>query len=94
MSSPSSVGWGLSILAGTFVLANVTHLAKGSVFAAAVWHFTYNAASGTEMGSTTQMVATILVMVWAVLLVVREWRRRPVSWLSVPPPPRTSKTVR
>lgn len=80
------VGWGLGILAGTLVLANVSHLAKGSVFAAAVWHLTYNAASATDLGSTTQMVATALVMVWAVYLVRREWKRPEPSLLSVPPP--------
>lgn len=79
------VGWGLGILAGTLVLANVAHLANGSVAAAAIWHISYNAASA-NLGSTTRVVATILVMVWAVRLIRREWRRPAHSALSVPPP--------
>jgi membrane protease YdiL (CAAX protease family) len=81
------IGWGLGILAGTLVLANVAHLARGSVFAASVWHLGYNAASATDLGSTVPVVATILVVAWAVSLVRREWNRPEVSALAVSPPP-------
>jgi uncharacterized protein len=79
-------GWGLGLFAGNVVLANVTHLARGSVFAAAVWHFTYNAAAATDLGATTQMIATMLVMVWAAFLLWHERKPRETSLLSVPAP--------
>lgn len=86
------VGWGLGILAGTLVLANVTHLAGGSIIAAALWHLTYNAAAATDLGTTIPMVATILVMIWAALLFLHEWIRPETSWLVVPAlPPSESR---
>jgi len=77
-------GWVVGIFAGTLVLANVAHLASGSVLAVAIWHFTYNLAA-TELGSTVPMVTTFFVIVWAVALVRREWRGLGPSLLSVPP---------
>jgi len=80
-------GWGLGILAGTMVLANVTHLAGGSIIAAAIWHLSYNAAAATDLGTTIPIIATVLVMIWAVLLLLHEWRHPDHSWLGVPPLP-------
>jgi membrane protease YdiL (CAAX protease family) len=79
-----AAGWGLGILAGTLVLAKVTNLAGGSIIAAAIWHTSYNAAAATDLGTMIPMIATILVMIWAALLFVHEWKRPETSWLVVP----------
>lgn len=78
------VGWGLGLFAGTLVLAHVAHLARGSVLATSIWHFGYNAASATDLGSVVPIVATAFVAIWAVSLVRREWSLPEASALAVP----------
>ena len=82
-----AVGWGLGLFAGTLVLANVTHLARGGVLAAAIWHTGYNMSAATDISGAMPMVATILVTIWGMGLLGRELMRRGESVLSVPPPP-------
>jgi CAAX protease family protein len=69
-------GFGLGICAGAVVLARVLNRTNGSVFAAALWHATYNLTSATTASrGMIGAVTTTCVMVWAALLFVQEWRR-------------------
>lgn len=69
-------GFGLSICAGSVVLAHVLNRTGGSVLAAALWHTGYNLASGTTAGSSmVGAVATAGVILWAATVLVLEWRR-------------------
>lgn len=69
-------GFGLSVCAGSVVLAHVLNRTGGSVLAAALWHTGYNLASGTAAGSgMVGAVATAGVMLWAGTVLVLEWRR-------------------
>lgn len=81
-------GFGLGIVAGTLVLAHVTHETGGSVLAAALWHVSYNMTTATAAGrGIVAAVATSCVMSWAVLVLVLElWRGRERSLLVVPGP--------
>jgi membrane protease YdiL (CAAX protease family) len=62
-------GWGLGLMAGNLVLANVTHFARNSILAAALWHVLYNFSSATAIGGMAPAVSTTLVMMWAVGLI-------------------------
>ena len=77
-------GWSLGLVAGTMVLANVSHVAGGSVVAAAIWHMLFNAAAGPGMSPLASAVATTLVMLWAIIIGIAAWRGRS-SLLSVGP---------
>ncbi len=68
--------WGLGLLAGTLVLANVMHIAGGSVFAAALWHTLFNVAAGPGLSPMASAVATTIVMIWAVGIVIAAWHGR------------------
>ena len=69
-------GFLLGITCGSIVLARVTHQTGGSVLAAALWHATYNLTSATSAGGgMISAVTTTCVMVWAIILVAREWKR-------------------
>jgi hypothetical protein len=49
---------------------------SGSVFAAALWHATYNLTSATAAGRGLMgAVTTSCVMTWSALLLIQEWRR-------------------
>lgn len=77
MSVPMLIGgFGFGICAGSVVLARIANRTDGSILAAALWHLTYNLGSTTAasrglIGAAT----TTCVMVWAILLLVQEWRR-------------------
>ena len=77
MTLPMIVGgFLLGITCGSIVLARVVHQTGGSVLAAALWHATYNLTSATSAGGgVISAVTTTCVMVWAIILVAREWRR-------------------
>ncbi len=69
-------GFGLGICAGALVLARVVNRTNGSVLGAALWHASYNLTSATAAGrGLIGAVTTTCVMVWAVLLLLLEWRR-------------------
>ncbi len=69
-------GFGLGIAAGAIVLARVMNRTGGSVLAVALWHTTYNVTSATAAGQGfVGGMATMCVMVWAMLLLVLEWIR-------------------
>jgi membrane protease YdiL (CAAX protease family) len=68
-------GFGLGICAGSVVLARVTNRTEGSVFAAALWHATYNLTSATAASrGLIGAVTSTCVMVWAGVLLLQEWR--------------------
>ena len=69
-------GFGLGLCAGAVVLARVASRTDGSILAAALWHTTYNLGSATAAGrGVVAAVTTTCVMVWAVWLLLLEWRR-------------------
>jgi membrane protease YdiL (CAAX protease family) len=77
MSAATIVGgFGLGIISGSIVLARVAERTHGSVLAAALWHATYNMTSATAAGrGVIAAVTSTCVMVWAVVLVLHEWRQ-------------------
>lgn len=68
-------GFGLGIVCGSIVLADVFDRTGGSVLAAAVWHLVYNMSAAT-LGSrgVVGAVSTTCVEVWAVIIVLQRWR--------------------
>lgn len=69
-------GFLLGLACGSVVLARVAHRTSGSVLAAALWHAFYNLTSATSAGrGFISAVTTACVMVWAFVLLAREWRR-------------------
>jgi membrane protease YdiL (CAAX protease family) len=86
MTVPMIVGGFLvGLTAGSLVLARVSRQTGGSVLAAALWHATYNLTAATSAGGGfIAAFTTTCVIVWAVTLLVREWRRpRSASLLTV-----------
>lgn len=61
-------GFGLGLVLGAFVLAQVSAASGGSVFAAALWHTGYNFATATDGGAIVQAGISAMVMVWGALL--------------------------
>lgn len=78
-------GFLAGLAAGSVVLARVANRTGGSVLAVALWHASYNLTAATSAGGGfISAFTTTCVMVWALLLVAREWRRpRDRSLLSV-----------
>ena len=76
-------GWGLGLFAGNLVLANVTHLARGSILAAALWHVLYNFSSATAIGGLAPAISTTCVMIWALGLVAVSVVRRDATLIAV-----------
>ncbi|MFN6978576.1 MAG: lysostaphin resistance A-like protein, partial [Gemmobacter sp.] len=72
-------GFGLGILAGAFVLAHLTALARGGIVPAVLWHTLFNLATATAVGGPAAPILTVLAMGWALWLL-----RRPER-LAVPP---------
>jgi membrane protease YdiL (CAAX protease family) len=70
-------GFGLGICAGAIVLSRVANRTGGSVLAASLWHALYNMTSATAASrGIIGAVTTTCVMVWAVVLLIAELRRR------------------
>ena len=70
-------GFGLGICAGALVLSRIAQRTHGSIVAAALWHASYNMTSATAASrGVIAAVTTTCVMVWAVVLLIRETRRR------------------
>lgn len=76
-------GWGLGLFAGNLVLANVSHLARGSILGAALWHVLYNFSSATAMGGLAPAISTTCVMIWALGIVVASVARRDPTAIKV-----------
>jgi membrane protease YdiL (CAAX protease family) len=69
-------GFGLGICAGAVVLAHVLNRTGGSLLAVALWHTLYNLMSATPAGhGAIGGITTACVEVWAVLVLLLEWRR-------------------
>lgn len=68
-------GFGLGILCGSIVLAEVFDRTGGSVLAASLWHLAYNMSAAT-LGSRGIIggVTTACVQVWAIIIVWQRWR--------------------
>lgn len=70
-------GFGLGICAGAIVLSRIAQRTDGSVLGAALWHALYNMTSATAASrGVIAAVTTTCVMVWAMVLLVGEARRR------------------
>lgn len=70
------VGFGLGLCAGSIVLADISVRTRGSIFAAALWHMTYNMGAATIASrGIVGAISTACVQVWAVVIVVLEIRR-------------------
>ncbi|WP_333572521.1 CPBP family intramembrane glutamic endopeptidase [Sphingomonas sp.] len=77
-------GFGLGLVLGGFVLAQVTTAARGSVLAAALWHMGYNFGTATEGGALLQSGLSAIVMTWGGALLL---------WALVSPAGRRAITV-
>ena len=75
-------GFLLGLACGSVVLARVAHRTRGSILAVALWHGSYNLTSATSAGrGFISAFTTACVMVWAFVLLTREWRRPPEASL-------------
>lgn len=63
-------GFGLGLVLGGFVLAQVSAVSRGSVLAAALWHTGYNFGTATEGGALLQAGLSAIVMSWGAALLL------------------------
>lgn len=63
-------GFGLGLVLGGFVLAQVSAASRGSVLAAALWHTGYNFGTATEGGALLQAGLSAIVMTWGAALLL------------------------
>lgn len=63
-------GFGLGLVLGGFVLAQVSAASRGSVLAAALWHTGYNFGTATEGGALLQAGLSAIVMMWGAALLL------------------------
>ncbi len=63
-------GFGLGLVLGGFVLAQVSAASRGSVLAAALWHSGYNFGTATEGGALLQAGLSAIVMTWGAALLL------------------------
>lgn len=64
-------GFALGVVSGALVLTWLYNSTKGSLLAASVWHGAFNFITASEAGKgTVAIVMSIVVMVWAVLIVI------------------------
>lgn len=73
----SLVGFVIGLAAGSLVLAWLYERTGASILAVAVWHATYNVAAATGHSAVRGAIATTLVIMWAVVIVVRNRDRAP-----------------
>jgi len=68
-------GFGVGIICGSIVLAEVVDRTGGSVLAASIWHLLYNMSAAT-LGSrgVVGSISTVCVEVWAMIIVGQRWR--------------------
>jgi len=63
-------GFGLGLVLGGFVLAQVSAASRGSVMAAALWHSGYNFGTATEGAALLQAGLSAIVMTWGAALLL------------------------
>ncbi|PVX30761.1 CPBP family intramembrane glutamic endopeptidase [Sphingomonas pokkalii] len=63
-------GFGVGLVLGGFVLAQVSAASRGSVLAAALWHTGYNFGTATEGGAPLQAGLSAIVMAWGAALLL------------------------
>jgi pimeloyl-ACP methyl ester carboxylesterase/membrane protease YdiL (CAAX protease family) len=78
-------GFFLGVLAGAIVLTWLYNSSGGSVFAAALWHASFNFVTASpNAGGLVAAVTSALVMVWAIVVIWRcDWATLASSWRSV-----------
>jgi len=78
-------GFFLGVLAGAIVLTWLYNSSGGSVFAAALWHASFNFVTASpNAGGLVAAVTSTLVMIWAVVVIWRyDWATLASSWRSV-----------
>lgn len=80
-------GFGLGLILGGFVLAQVAAVSRGSVLAVALWHSFYNFGTATELGGSAAALLSAAVMIWgAGLLLWALMRAEGARAIRVPPP--------
>ncbi len=78
-------GFFLGLLAGAIVLTWLYNSSGGSVFAAALWHASFNFVTASPNASgLVAAVTSTLVMIWAIVIIWRyDWATLASSWRSV-----------
>ncbi|MET3722223.1 CPBP family glutamic-type intramembrane protease [Sphingomonas trueperi] len=78
-------GFGLGLVLGGFVLAQVSAASRGSVLAAALWHTGYNFGTATDGGALLQAGLSAIVMTWGAALLLRALLS-PAGWRAITVP--------
>ncbi len=73
------VGFLIGLACGSLVLAWLYEYTGASVLATAVWHGTYNVAAATGDSAIRSAIVTTVVILWALLIVVRNRHRTPLG---------------
>jgi membrane protease YdiL (CAAX protease family) len=82
-------GFFLGVLAGAIVLTWLYNSSGGSVFAAALWHASFNFVTASpNAGGLVAAVTSTLVMVWAIVVI---WR---YDWATLASAPRSVRATR
>ncbi len=87
-------GFGLGLVLGAFVLAQVAARSGGSVLAVALWHSLYNFGTATELGGLVPALVSAAVMSWGgglLLWALASARGR--TAIRVPPPIGSPSTI-
>ena len=72
------IGFLIGLACGSLVLAWLYEYTGASILATAVWHGTYNVAAATGDSAIRSAIVTTVVILWAVLIVVRNRHRTPL----------------
>lgn len=72
------IGFLIGLACGSLVLAWLYEYTGASILATAVWHGTYNVAAATGDSAVRSAIVTTVVILWAVLIVVRNRHRTPL----------------
>ncbi len=77
-----AAGFGLGLMAGSFVLAHIAAVWRGGVLGAVLWHTGFNLGTATALGGPAAALLSALAWVWALALLATPAGRRA---LAVPP---------
>lgn len=72
------VGFVIGLACGSLVLAWLYEYTGASILATAAWHGTYNVAAASGESAVRSAIVTTVVILWAVLIVVRNRHRGPL----------------